>query len=479
MPELSNLLRQRLGAQNNAETSGAHVHPDADTLTAFAERLLAAEERQQVLTHLSTCGDCREILALSQGEIAAPEMQPVLTPAPVPLWRKLFSPTFGVAGLLAAMALIAVLVLQVPHRSGQQNQEAKTKAAPTPLLDQKAAAQPAPAAPVQPEAARSFSDTETDGAIRDKGRDLRSAAAPVAGLAAMAKAAPPLPSKIASVKQPGLTQVQPVLTAGLKKQDFINNAFFETGNGDVVVGGYEYPSAPRPQPAAADARFAVNTAVPNFSDIPPNATGNKSSMALLTPPPPTDHFGLRLDKLVTKGVRSVLHSSSSAPAIRSNSLGTSAMSLAPRFADAQKAEPGAVAAAPEKSETAELAASGAFSAASRRSLNSAETTAATWKVTDGKLLKAFGQSQWEEARTPAAFQFTTVSAHGGEVWAGGANAGLIHSYDGGNTWNLVKLGDAASGGIVSILFAGNHVQVKTSDDQSWSSADGGKSWTQN
>lgn len=476
MPELSNLLRQRLGAQNNAETNGARVHPDSDTLTAFAEQLLSAPERQQVLTHLAACGDCREVLALSQVEIAASEMQPVLKPTPVPFWRKLFSPTFGVAGLVAGMALVAVLVLQIPHKSAQPNQEAKV--APAPASEQKtAAAQPAPAAPAQPEAANSFSGREADRAVQDKDSHLRSAR-PVAGLAAMDTVAP-VPNKIASAKQPAGAQVQPVLTAGLKKQDFINNAFFETSNGDVVVGGNEYPSAPRPQASASEARFSANTPVPNFSDIPPNATGNKSSMALLTPPPPTDHFGLRLDKLVTKGVRSVFRAPSSAPAIRSNSLATSAMSLAPRFADAQKAEQGAMAAAPEKAETAELAGSGAFSAASRRSLSSAETTAATWKVTDGKLLKAFGQSPWEEARTPAAFQFTTVSAHGGEVWAGGANTGLIHSYDGGNTWSLVKLGDTASGAIVSILFAGNHVQVKTSDDQSWSSADGGKNWVQN
>lgn len=154
------------------------------------------------------------------------------------------------------------------------------------------------------------------------------------------------------------------------------------------------------------------------------------------------------------------------------------MIAAPRFSDTTKAE-SAVAAAPAKSDAGEFAASGALSAPARRSLSSAETAAATWKVAEGKLLKAFGQSAWEEAHTPAAFQFTAVSAHGGEVWAGGTNAGLIHSYDGGNTWNMVKLGEAASGAIVSILFAGNNVQVKTSDDQSWSSADGGKSWTQN
>ena len=43
MPELSNLLRQRLAATENG---GAPAHPDADTLTAYVEQSLAAAERQ-------------------------------------------------------------------------------------------------------------------------------------------------------------------------------------------------------------------------------------------------------------------------------------------------------------------------------------------------------------------------------------------------------------------------------------------------
>jgi Photosynthesis system II assembly factor YCF48/Putative zinc-finger len=40
-------------------------HPDADLLTAFAERSLAARERDHVLEHLAQCGDCREVVALA------------------------------------------------------------------------------------------------------------------------------------------------------------------------------------------------------------------------------------------------------------------------------------------------------------------------------------------------------------------------------------------------------------------------------
>lgn len=42
------------------------MHPDADTLTAFAEQLLPLTEREQVLAHAAVCGRCREVIFLAQ-----------------------------------------------------------------------------------------------------------------------------------------------------------------------------------------------------------------------------------------------------------------------------------------------------------------------------------------------------------------------------------------------------------------------------
>src|SRR5271156_2716689 len=39
-------------------------HPDADLLTAFAEKSLAGRERGDVLEHLARCRDCRDVVAL-------------------------------------------------------------------------------------------------------------------------------------------------------------------------------------------------------------------------------------------------------------------------------------------------------------------------------------------------------------------------------------------------------------------------------
>ena len=93
-------------------------------------------------------------------------------------------------------------------------------------------------------------------------------------------------------------------------------------------------------------------------------------------------------------------------------------------------------------------------------------------------MKSSGQAQWENAYPVASsiMEFSFVNARGNDVWAGGSNASLIHSRDSGQTWETVKLGDNASGTIVSIIAGTMSVQVKTSDNQSWSSTDGGKSW---
>ncbi len=92
MPELPNLLRQRLAATENGETQ---THPDADTLTAYMEHALPAAESKTVVAHLSVCEPCREVVALSQAGLAELETQTVLAPAPVARWRKLFTPVFA------------------------------------------------------------------------------------------------------------------------------------------------------------------------------------------------------------------------------------------------------------------------------------------------------------------------------------------------------------------------------------------------
>jgi photosystem II stability/assembly factor-like uncharacterized protein len=144
----------------------------------------------------------------------------------------------------------------------------------------------------------------------------------------------------------------------------------------------------------------------------------------------------------------------------------------------EKSQPSELSAAPAKAETDSLAASSSLSAGAM-AYRSADSATPTWKIVSGKLMKSSGQAQWEDAYPVAssAMEFSVVNARGNDVWAGGSHASLIHSRDGGQTWETIKLGDNASGTIVSIIAGTMSVQVKTSDNQSWASTDGGKSWT--
>jgi Photosynthesis system II assembly factor YCF48 len=480
MPEFSNLLRQRLGAQQIKEDSAAPVHPDADTLTAFSEQLLPAAERQQVVTHLAGCAGCRDIVALSRPELAIPKAQPVFTPAAVPLWRRLFKPAFAFSGAVAVMAVAAVLVLQHPHptSTGQQsNHEARVMPAPASAApeQQNSASQPIagnPSDAVQPQAPQSFAVNHPGLPVTRGRADIatsRIASRPAQSLDSMS------PAKTSSAgiaaKPSSSPQVQPVLTAGLQKQDYLNNAFFQSSPDAVTLKQNGLPSASAAR-MSTENKLAANVGpIASAYDIPSNTS--KSDLRLLTPPPP-EHPSM-FDKIKT-AQHSIFHARLAVPPIKSNTLGFSAMSTKPGN-EMQKEQQAEIAVAPAITDPGTQQHALASRALSPSTFASADISAPLWKIAAGKLFRSTG-SEWEEAYPGASFQFTAVTPHGNEVWAGGSQATLIHSRDAGAHWETAKLGDAASGAIVSIVFLSSNVQVRTSDNQSWSSADGGKTWTQ-
>jgi hypothetical protein len=491
MPELSNLLRQKLGEAQN----GNGNHPDADTLTALTEQLLPASERQQVLAHLSACGQCREVFALSQPQLSESATQPVIKPLPVSRWRKLFTPTFGLAATAAAAAIIAVVML-VPQKQTRQSQ-------PTPeaKVTQPAAVQPNVATepqanvstPAQPEVDDAVADKATASDQKkengNESRSLRAAAAPSAKSAPAGLAA--ASNKDVIARQPAAVANKSagpasasVLTAGLKKRDFVNTGIiFAANNTDNSSNAFTYdglPAAPAPQISASEATFVAGNQgkITIFQDIPTNLASNQANLRVMTPPPAPEHFTCPMCKAVEKKARNVWHRiPGTTPAINTNALTLSAMGGQGKFSSQlQKEQPAEMAAAPEK--PANVEGLQRFEGLSGRSMANAYTDSITplWKVLGGKLVKSSGLGQWQDAYPGASFQFSIVNARGNEIWAGGTNASVIHSRDGGATWEVPRLGDSASGSVLSILVSGNTIQIKTSDNQSWSSSDGGKTW---
>lgn len=485
MPELPNLLRQRLAATENG---GTQAHPDADTLTAYMEQSLAAAENKTVVAHLSVCEPCREVVALSQSVMTEPATQTVLTPAPVPRWRRLFTPVFGAVAGVVAMAAIAFMVLQLPQKNSQHALNAPASSAGTqgtqqaqaaPAGDQTAPAEAKASAPSQP------ISTAPAPSVSLGSADLAAAKETEAKLKDRTITTPETKRAIASIAPPPAAPAKaPVLTAGLSKKDYINTNFFSASSSDKVAldsQGNNLPAAPQPQPGAANSAFnTANNKISMFADLPANAAGN-SNVRLMTPAPPPEHLGCTVCKIVQSTAHTLgFHSPVRTPVLRAGALSSSALGGPGMFSGAiEKSQPAEISAAPAKIDTDSFAASSSLSvSAMAPSLHRADSAAPTWKVVDGKLMKSSGQSQWEDAYPVASttMEFSFVNARGNDVWAGGSHASLIHSRDGGQTWDMVKLGDNASGTIVSIIAGTMSVQVKTSDNQTWSTADGGKTW---
>jgi hypothetical protein len=487
MPELPNLLRQRLAVTKTGETQ---AHPDADTLTAYMEQFLPAAESKSVVAHLALCEPCREVVALSQSVMVPAETQIVLARAPVARWRRLFTPVFGAAASVAAMAVIAFIVIQLPQRHPQQPNTTATnnpanlptsqpaqetqQAKATPAVDQAAPAEPktsSSAATVEPQSTLEASVNRNAAAKAiDRTREAKT-------LVADAAVAPPPPPPSAKA---------PVLTAALPKKDYVNTNFFNSNGPDKIVVDSQgnLPAAPQPQPGATNTAFnTANNRITVFADLPTNAAG-KSNVRLLTPPAAPEHLGCTVCKIVQSTAHTLgFHSPVRTPALRAGALSSSALGGPGMFGGAiEKNQPAELSAAPAMADADSFAASSSLSvSAMAPSLRKDESAAPMWKVADGKLMKSSGQSQWEDAYPVAgsAMEFSFVNARGNDIWAGGSHASLIHSRDGGRSWETIALGDNASGTVISIIAGTMSVQVKTSDSQTWASADGGKTWTKN
>ena len=100
MTQLPKIVSARLAALGNSE------HPDADLLTAFAERALAGWERERVLNHLCGCAQCRQVVSL-----ALPESSAVGISGPVPTASWFRTPVLRWAALAACLVVVAATVL--------------------------------------------------------------------------------------------------------------------------------------------------------------------------------------------------------------------------------------------------------------------------------------------------------------------------------------------------------------------------------
>jgi hypothetical protein len=226
-------------------TSQLDLHPDADSLNAFAEQALAVPEREQILAHLAGCSRCRQVIFLAQQAAAeAPATQPTKQPATrFWSWRLAWVPATALA---AALALVVTLH---PWRTPQMPELAKAvplneSAAPTPAPKEQAVAGAAHK-PVQALAAKSLAENDEFAARRRTPEELvqqsAPSAAPPAEPGASASSAGKgqafLPSSIESAPQQETTaqfQPEPVVAAWQQERQQATGAYSASADASQV-----------------------------------------------------------------------------------------------------------------------------------------------------------------------------------------------------------------------------------------------------
>jgi len=106
-----------------------------------------------------------------------------------------------------------------------------------------------------------------------------------------------------------------------------------------------------------------------------------------------------------------------------------------------------------------------------------------WSISpEGKLQRSSDQLAWQTVEVAAGVSFRSVAHLGPNLWAGGSGGALYHSSDGGSTWQRVPVGEPqqpVQDAITRLGFANPLAgTVTTSRGEQWSTADGGRTWSQ-
>jgi len=425
---VSKLVRSRL-----AHVPVAGPHPDAGLLTAFAERALADREREDVLAHLATCADCREVVAL-----AAPEpLEGLAAAAPAPgRVRWLTMPVMQWGAVAAAVAVVAVAVVMESPRMQQP-----LRSTPQSNSDQAVVSRAEKPAPAQPPTAMSASagkERERDAAVpsvktaevkpnNQVGRD--ELATRRDDLAKQKKedgsrtlaAAPPVPvvsARIAEADKP---------PAGNKAGEAHVSRGVVGGVTGAAVAQAERNEEPRDKDAKLERRPAEQQAMakPAAPTAAYDATESYPAAAKAAPSP------------------------ESAPTRRAaGGAGTSGGLYGPAYTD-----------------NGNMAAQGATMDSRRAQFRS---VVLRWTVTsDGRVQRSrdAGHS-WADVHIAKdkEVKFRALVTQGDEVWAGGSQGALYYSADAGGTWLAHPL-ESVSGDIIRMNVNGKTLVVSTSSGQ--------------
>jgi hypothetical protein len=437
MTEVPKIVYDRLRAARPHEAAPPTVplreqaHPDANLLTAFAEQSLSATEREGVLDHLAVCGDCRDVivLALPAADFAA---APVMADAEAgrstgkPSKNRLASGNF--VGLKTSW-----LRLVSPGFSGSGLRWAAV-AAGIAVVASVLLVRPGKLNQSLPLSANRQVATTAPPA---SGTQLASSSVPAT------PAYPPPMNKVA--RSSGSNRVQPKrgmqLTMALKaNQTGPRPPLGAYTLGEVTDAGAAAPAV-RPEPSTDGTLLARNDA-PAIEKAKPALQSTVAQSADADKKQNTEQRSLVPDE----GKQKVEQKADGLVNPSLSGLGGAKMATAAKQAPA----PSQVL-VPQRS----------------------------WTIAGGVLHRSLDQGySWQEALR-ANQPLICVASQSDDVWTGGTAGTLFHSANGGLTWLQVQPSiktQQLSWDITHINLRGAEVVVSGSNNQMWSSADGGKTW---
>jgi photosynthesis system II assembly factor YCF48-like protein/putative zinc finger protein len=506
MQDVPKIVRERLQAATPVTASfSSGNHPDADALTAFAERSLTERERSVVLEHMVHCRDCRDIVAL-----ALPAIEPVETATRAPARGWLSWPVlrwgFAAAGVVAIAALgivqyqkrpekmatyspgrVDVAANESANRSGNQAAyEAKDQLSVPPASSRMAKK----AENLQPPPPSALADSERadDSTSYDKKSTSRAIA----------------PQVPAAQPRSEIHGAAPVVGGALPHGPRLANAWQQSQQN--ALQNQNQASAP-----TASSPFAKQ-----------QAAGDLTANLRVPAPSETVEAETQSAQVETKGKNSdALKDLPPAPPRQNEEYASARIGKAKPVVAGQTATGGAPTSpagvpAPAPSQATGgllLTSSGPvlrWTISSTGSLQRSFDQGITWQAVDVNANPAYfldttsveirekpsraksveirekpSRAKSKEGskalkRDASAPIFRTVAASGADVWAGGSGGALYHSSDAGSHWTHVtptSSGAALAGDIVSLEFPDTqHGKVSTSTGEIWTTSDAGQTW---
>jgi hypothetical protein len=435
MSDAPKIVHDRLRAAAPRET-----HPDADVLTAFVEQALSGTEREGVVRHLSRCGDCREVVALSippSVEAARPEAARDETSVRTRTERSqaLFAwPNLRWAAMAAGVVVASVLILRpgkpTDSTLGNENLAAQGKAqAPTPDATPNSVASSA----TEPTGSYSSTpSTKPDNALALERRSSRRDEQPLGR--AQTRAAMP-----------------PAYLANNKRVDSLrdkSNYSFEAGK----------LAMQSPSTRGVGANSEISTA--QQAGVPSSELGAVNGTAEEVRSAPVQ------GTLIARNDVPALPVEKAKPAVKEKEevqLKSQVQEVAPqtKFAPAYVESNSAL-------------------ARQKQTSKKSKDAGAQWSLAQGKLQRSLDAGASWQIVLQLQQPLLSFGERGSDVWAGGQGGALFHSVDGGTTWTMIQpstKAGALTGDIVAIeIRSSAEIVLSTSTGESWTTADAGKTW---